>query len=68
MRYGVWLFPGASMGMTRQTGQTRPAAALPESFLRPPFTLDPARLLEATLRLKAAWREFTARQGADRLA
>jgi DNA-binding transcriptional MocR family regulator len=61
-RYGVRLFPGASMDVA--TG----AGALPDSFLRLPFTLDPALLPEATLRLKAAWQEFTARQGADRLS
>ncbi|CAM3543653.1 PLP-dependent aminotransferase family protein [Deinococcus saxicola] len=57
-RYGVRLFPGASMGID----------TLPDSFLRLPFTLDPARLPGAVLRLKAAWEEFQARQGRERLA
>ncbi|GGO26779.1 PLP-dependent aminotransferase family protein [Deinococcus humi] len=61
-RYGMRLFPGASMSVTMNT------AGLPDSFLRLPFTLEPARLPEAVLRLKAAWTEFTSRQGADRLA
>ncbi len=56
-RYGVRLFPGASMGVD----------TLPDSFLRLPFTLDPARLPEAVLRLKAAWEEFQSRQGRERL-
>ncbi|CAM4406668.1 PLP-dependent aminotransferase family protein [Deinococcus marmoris] len=57
-RYGLRLFPGASMGVD----------TLPDSFLRLPFTLDPARLPEAVLRLKAAWDEFQLRQGRERLA
>ncbi|MDV6373137.1 PLP-dependent aminotransferase family protein [Deinococcus arenicola] len=57
-RHGVRLFPGAAMGVD----------ALPDSFVRLPFTLDPARLPEAVLRLKAAWDEFEARQGGERLA
>lgn len=61
-RYGVRLFPGASMGVAL------PAEGLPDSFLRLPFTLDPAQLPEAVLRLKAAWEEFSLRQGVDRLA
>lgn len=61
-RYGVRLFPGASMGVTVNT------ASLPDSFLRLPFTLAPARLPDAVLRLKAAWAEFSLRQGGDRLA
>ncbi len=61
-RYGVRLFPGASMGVT--VGMD----GLPDSFLRLPFTLDPSRLPEAVQRLKAAWVEFRSRQGGERLA
>ncbi|PNY81475.1 PLP-dependent aminotransferase family protein [Deinococcus koreensis] len=57
-RFGVRLFPGASMGV----------APLPDRFLRLPFTLDPARLPDAVARLHAAWAEFQARPGQERLA
>lgn len=57
-RYGVRLFPGASMGV----------AELPDRYLRLPFTLDPERLPEAVARLKAAWDDFGARHGGERLA
>lgn len=57
-RYGLRLFPGASMGVTE----------LPDLYLRLPFTLDPARLPEAVMRLKAAWDDFKARAGGERLA
>lgn len=57
-RYGLRLFPGASMGL----------GELPDSFLRLPFTLAPAQLPEAVRRLSAAWHDFQTRQGQERLA
>lgn len=57
-RYGVRLFPGASMSVID----------LPDSFLRLPFTLAPAELPEAVRRLEAAWADFQTRQGQERLA
>lgn len=57
-RFGVRLFPGASMG----------AQPLPDRFLRLPFTLDPAHLPDAVARLHAAWREFQTGSGQERLA
>lgn len=57
-RYGVRLFPGASMGV----------GDIPDSFLRLPFTLAPAHLPEAVARLRAAWQEFSSRSGQERLA
>ncbi|UBV42344.1 PLP-dependent aminotransferase family protein [Deinococcus taeanensis] len=57
-RHGLRLFPGASMGVT----------PLADQYLRLPFTLDPAQLPEAVRRLQAAWTEFTARGGSERLA
>ncbi|THF86694.1 PLP-dependent aminotransferase family protein [Deinococcus sp. KSM4-11] len=56
--YGVRLFPGASMGVE----------PLPDRYLRLPFTLDPARLPEAVMRLRAAWDDFQARPGQEGLA
>lgn len=56
--HGVRLFPGASMGVE----------PLPDRYLRLPFTLDPARLPDAALRLRAAWNEFQARPGQEGLA
>ncbi|GHF50370.1 DNA-binding transcriptional MocR family regulator [Deinococcus metalli] len=56
--YGVRLFPGASMGVE----------PLPDRYLRLPFTLDPERLPDAVLRLRAAWAEFRARPGSEGLA
>ncbi|GAA5500889.1 histidinol-phosphate aminotransferase [Deinococcus xinjiangensis] len=57
-RYGVRLFPGASMGV----------GDIPDSFLRLPFTLAPAHLPEAVARLRAAWQDFSSRSGQERLA
>ena len=57
-RYGVRLFPGASMGV----------GDLPDRFLRLPFTLAPADLPEAVARLKAAWQDFGRRSAQERLA
>lgn len=57
-RYGLRLFPGASMSVGN----------LPDSYLRLPFTLAPAQLPEAVRRLKAAWNDFQTRQGQERLA
>lgn len=57
-RYGLRLFPGASMGVNN----------LPDCYLRLPFTLDPAVLPIAVQRLKAAWEDFGGRQGEGRLA
>ncbi len=57
-RYGVRLFPGASMSV----------GELPDSFLRLPFTLPPEQLPEAVRRLKAAWNDFGQRPGQERLA
>lgn len=57
-RYGVRLFPGASMGI----------GDMPDSFLRLPFTLAPAQLPEAVARLRAAWQDFGSRSGQERLA
>lgn len=57
-RYGLRLFPGASMGV----------GDLPDSFLRLPFTLSPAQLPEAVRRLKSAWTDFQGRAGQERLA
>ena len=57
-RYGLRLFPGASMGVT----------SMPDSFLRLPFTLAPAQLPEAVRRLEAAWADFQGRAGQERLA
>lgn len=57
-RYGLRLFPGASMGVSD----------LPDCFLRLPFTLAPAQLPEAVRRLHAAWTDFQQRAGQERLA
>ncbi|WP_424952508.1 PLP-dependent aminotransferase family protein [Deinococcus sp.] len=57
-RYGVRLFPGASMAVTD----------LPDSFLRLPFTLPAEHLPEATKRLRLAWDSFQERGAAERLA
>lgn len=57
-RYGVRLFPGASMDV----------GDMPDSFLRLPFTLAPTHLPEAVARLRAAWQEFSSRSGQERLA
>ncbi len=57
-RYGVRLFPGASMDVTD----------LPDSFLRLPFTLPVQYLPEAVARLKLAWISFQERGTAERLA
>ena len=57
-RYGVRLFPGASMGVTD----------LPDSFLRLPFTLPAQQLPEAVSRLRRAWDSFQERGAAERLA
>lgn len=57
-RYGLRLFPGASMGVTE----------LSDKYLRLPFTLNPARLPDAAEGLKTAWNEFKARASGERLA
>jgi DNA-binding transcriptional MocR family regulator len=57
-RYGVRLFPGASMGVND----------LPDSFLRLPFTLPVQHLPEAVSRLKLAWDSFRERGTVERLA
>ncbi|SMB88461.1 PLP-dependent aminotransferase family protein [Deinococcus hopiensis] len=57
-RFGVRLFPGASMG----TGE------LPDTSLRLPFTLPPEQLPEAVARLRAAWETFRERGPGERLA
>ncbi|MFC3831700.1 MULTISPECIES: PLP-dependent aminotransferase family protein [Deinococcus] len=56
--HGVRLFPGASMGVE----------PLPDRYLRLPFTLDPARLPDAVIRLRYAWDEFRGRPGQEGLA
>jgi len=57
-RYGIRLFPGASMGI----------GELPDTSIRLPFTLPPEQLPEVVTRLRAAWEAFRERQPGERLA
>ncbi|MFZ1412361.1 MAG: PLP-dependent aminotransferase family protein, partial [Micropruina sp.] len=56
-RHGVRVFPGAAMGVT----------ALPDCWLRLPFTMPIELLADAVARLADAWADFVRRDGHDRL-